>query len=150
MRYKLIIIFVLSVLLLTGCSKKENSIVEPSQPSVPIPNLMGTWSGSFPLPPHPISQPIVIHITYQSNDTVKGYGVIGDSLEHANEHLQYTSFTHIGIIQNDSLIDYLYPAESSNPQFYEAQIADSSLHGYLWLKDVRGDMAGIASITLNQ
>jgi hypothetical protein len=149
MKCRIVIVSILLTLLLSGCSKKENSVVN-APPSDPIPNLMGTWYGSFSLPPHPINQPIVFYITYQSNDTVKGYGVIGDSLEHVNEHLQFTSFTHLGTIQNNFLSDYLYPTESSNPLFYEAQIIDSTLQGYLWLKDVRGDMAGIQSITMTR
>ncbi len=149
----LIVLF--SGLLWTGCNKKDNPpIVAPSSTapltSSDIPKLLGTWTGNYPLPPHTINESIVLYITYQSNDTVEGYGVIGDSADHANEHLPFNTFMHVGIIQNDSLYDYLYPAESSNPLFYTAQIADSSLQGYLWLVDVRGDMAGIQSVTMTR
>jgi len=151
MIYKIVFIVLLSGSLWTGCSKKDNSTVGPASPSSSsIPKLLGTWTGNYPLPPHVINESIVFSITYQSNDTVKGNGVIGDSADHVNEHLPYNTFTHVGIIQNDSLFDYLYPAGSSNPLFYGAQINDSTLQGYLWDKDVRGDMAGIQSITMTR
>jgi hypothetical protein len=149
MKYRLVLVSILFALLLTGCSKKENSIVNPPA-NDSMPKLLGTWAGNYPLPPHVINESIVFSITYQSNDTVKGYGVIGDSADHVNEHLPYTTFTHVGIIQNDSLFDFLYPAGSTNPLFYEAQITDSTLQGYLWLTDVRGDMAGIQFVAMTR
>ncbi len=150
MIFRIAFILLLSGSLWTGCTKKDNSMVGPPSSSSSIPTLLGTWTGNYPLPPHVINESIVFSITYQSNDTVEGYGIIGNSADHVNQHLPYNTFTHVGIIRNDSLFDYLYPAGSSNPLFYTALIADSSLQGYLWLKDVRGDMAGIQSVTMTR
>ena len=117
MKYKVALIVLFSGLFLTNCSKKDKSIVEPLQPSGPVHNLIGTWSANSDcfirnrLRYPGATKPIVLYITYQGNDTVKGYGMIGDSLHSAPQDLPYMSFTHIGIIQNDSLIDYLYPTD---------------------------------------
>jgi hypothetical protein len=149
MKYGLVLVSILSALLLTRCSKTESSIVNPLA-NDSIPKLLGTWSGKYPLPPHVINESIVLSITYQSNDTIKGYGVIGDSADHVNEHLPFSTFSHVGIIQNDSLFDFLYPAGSTNPLLYKAQITDSTMEGYLWLTDVRGDMAGIQFVAMTR
>ena len=159
MKYKVALIVLFSGLFLTNCSKKDKSIVEPSQPSGPVHNLIGTWSANSDcfirnrLRYPGATKPIVLYITYQGNDTVKGYGMIGDSLHSAPQDLPYMSFTHIGIIQNDSLIDYLYPTESLNITLniltYKAQISDSSLQGGFWLIGSNDDV-GIGNVTFNR
>ncbi len=134
-------------------------MVGPSQPGYPVPNLIGTWSANSDcfirnrLKYPGKTKPIFLYITYQENDTIKGYGMIGDSLDVMRRNLPYMSFTHVGIIQKDSLIDHLYPTESLNFTLnvltYKAQISDSSLQGSFWMAG-SSDNASVGSVTFNR